>query len=140
MLDSYRYSYFAFTIMAALPALFLFGIGVYNYSFFYLTFWGSTLILLYISFLGIKSGNEKYFWPTFIIIGLIWFVLFLRTIERVLFVIENQGIDRIDGYGSPLAFMIGFVFEQIYFLPAFAVVIFGLKSIFYKRVTNAKTP
>jgi len=133
MTNHYRYSYFAFTLIATLPVLFLFGVGVYNASFPHLALWASVLLLLYISFRGIKSGNKKYFWPTFLVVGLLWFVLFLRTIQRVLFVIEHQGFERADGYGSPLAFIIGFVLEQFFFLPAFVVVIFGFKTIFQLR-------
>jgi len=67
-----------------------------------------------------------------------WVLLFIRTVERINFVVENQGFERADGYGSPLAFSIGLIIEQFYFLPAFAVVIFGLKNIFEQNKTNTK--
>jgi len=74
------------------------------------------------------------FLMSFSFISLLWIPLLYRTYARVIFVIENGGFERADGYGSPLAFLIGIVFEQIFFIPLSILFISGLVTMFlYKR-------
>ncbi len=46
-----------------------------------------------------------------------WSPLAGQTWRRVAFAIEFPQFERPDGYGSPLAFIVDFAFEQIFFLP-----------------------
>ena len=66
---------------------------------------------------------------SFSFISLLWIPLLYQTYARVIFVIENGGFERADGYGSPLAFLIGIVFEQIFFIPLSILFISGLVTI-----------
>jgi hypothetical protein len=52
---------------------------------------------------------------SFSCLGIIWFFSLYITIMRIVFVAQNGGLDRADGGGSPVAFLLGFVFEQIFF-------------------------
>ena len=38
-------------------------------------------------------------------------LLFAQLARRIGFIIENEGLDRADGYGSPMAFLLGAFFE-----------------------------
>ncbi len=60
-------------------------------------------------------------------VNIFWLPLLYRTYERVAFIDKNGGFARVDdGYGSPLAFLIGMVFEQIFFIPLTLIFILGV--------------
>ena len=77
----------------------------------------------------LKNQKPYAFIVSFSFISLLWTPLLYRTYERVVFIIENGGFERADGYGSPLAFLIGIVFEQIFFIPLSILFISGLVTI-----------
>ena len=51
--------------------------------------------------------------------------LFVQLGRRIGFIVENQGLEPPDGYGSPMAFLLGAFFENV-LLIAFLVFIFLL--------------
>lgn len=58
------------------------------------------------------------FFTAFAMVGGLWLMGGYVTVRRTLFVIENQGMERADGLGSPAAFLIGLIFEQCFlFVP-----------------------
>lgn len=65
------------------------------------------------------------FFTAFTIVSGLWLLGCFLTVRRIMFVIENQGMERADGFGSPLAFLIGLIFEQCFlFVPM--TILFGL--------------
>jgi hypothetical protein len=66
---------------------------------------------------------------SFVLVNLFWWPLLARTVQRVLFVIENGGMEQVDGYGSPLAFLIGLVGEQTFFMRLTAALLLGCMAL-----------
>lgn len=66
--------------------------------------------------LGVKS--VYYFWCLILGLGV------LMLLRRIWFVILHGGMDTLDTPGSPMAFLIGLIFEQVFItLPALVIVI-----------------
>ena len=65
----------------------------------------------------------------------------MQTARRIIFVIVNQGMDRADGGGSPLAFLLGLIGEQAFFLPLTFAMIFGVPiAIAFAKSGRTATP
>ena len=76
-------------------------------------------------YFGLKKQKRYFFWISFVPIVLVWVILFLQEIRRVLFIIENSGMEK-DGVGSPMAFLLGMFFELIFFIPLSFALFFGI--------------
>ena len=53
-------------------------------------------------------------WAYFVsrgILGILFLFFSYQIIRRIIFVVQNGGMERADGYGSPLAFLLGLFFE-----------------------------
>jgi len=68
---------------------------------------------------------------TAIAASVFWIFYGIRLSHRVIFIIQEGGMERRDGYGSPMAFLLGMI-SEIFFL-AFPALAFTLLSIFYKE-------
>jgi len=132
---------------------------VYKYSTYYMLFF--SLFFGFLAFIGhnpvsififtlnfflwvqtynyLKKQTQKAFIVSFILVNILWLPLLYRTITRVLFMFENGGMERADGYGSPMAFLLGLIFEQIFFIPLTILVMSGLYFILLKRKTICLT-
>ena len=87
------------------------------------------LALLCLGALCYRLWKEKYLpkialWVLAALLGSLWI---FQSIRRIEFVIKEGGMERADGYGSPLAFLIGVVGEALIFgLPAAFLVIIAI--------------
>ncbi|WP_028877009.1 hypothetical protein [Teredinibacter turnerae] len=95
-----------------------------------------TILFLWLVFIGIANGNFVQVCVSVLVCILLWVGAFkagnrnnrdiviacglpalislplvYRLFQRAIFVFENGGMERADGYGSPLAFIIGLSFE-----------------------------
>ncbi len=84
----------------------------------------------------LKNKEKIFFWITFIPIALLWILLFIQELRRVIFILENSGMERADGYGSPLAFLIGLFFELIFFIPISYAFINGILYLKKKKANK----
>lgn len=100
---------------------------------------GGFLCLWWFTYSCLRRLQKGSFAISFILCCLPWALLLAQTIRRVLFVIHNGGMERADGYGSPLAFLLGVVAEQFFFLPLTVVVIMGIGVLLSMR-RNAALP
>jgi hypothetical protein len=125
-------SMLAYSIIVSLPAIFLFSVGIYTKSTKHLIVWGGFLALTWIIFFGVKLKYKVCFWISLIISTIAWVLLLAQAVIRIQFVLENGGMDRKDGYGSPVAFLLGLVGEQLFFVPLIFVVYYGWRSCFAK--------
>lgn len=116
-MKSYRIAFLISVILISLPSAFLVVVGVVNLSASHILFWGGMLCLWWFAFWHLSRGVKQSFGVTFLLVNLFWWPLLARTVQRVLFVVENGGMEQADGYGSPLAFLIGLIGEQAFFLP-----------------------
>ncbi len=129
----YSISFFIFSMMASLPSTILFTVGIITRSWQHLLFWGGILIIIWGLFIGIRKKRYAAFWASLVIGTLVWLLLLLQTIIRIEFVIENGGMERSDGYGSPLAFLIGLIGEQVFFVPLCFVAAVGWLNLLKRR-------
>jgi hypothetical protein len=88
--------------------------------------------------LSLHKESKQAFWQSFGLVNLFWWHLLWRTGNRILFVIENGGMERVDGFGSPLAFVIGVLGEQLFFIPLSFSIVLGLLSM--KSFTKSQQP
>lgn len=83
------------------------------------------LFLWWFSYWNLRRAAKRSFGIAFLLINLVWWPLLVRTVQRVRFVLENGGLEQADGYGSPLAFLIGLAGEQVFFLPLTVTLFLG---------------
>jgi hypothetical protein len=121
----YKIAFLISALAISLPSAFLVVVGVVNLSATHILFWGGVLFVWWFAFWNLRQGVRRSFGLTFLLVNVFWWPLLARTAQRVLFVLENGGMERSDGYGSPLAFLIGLVGEQAFFLPLTATLFFG---------------
>jgi hypothetical protein len=93
------------------------------------------LLLWWCIYIYLRKYKVFSFWGSFILINLFWWPLLAQTIRRTLFVMENGGMERADGQGSPVAFLLGVVGEQIFFIPLSIALTAGVFAIKGKHKT-----
>ena len=120
-------TYYIFGILLLFGALALF-----SRNFVGLIVVTAALLIWVLGYNYLKSQKNYAFLVSFFMVNLFWLPLLYRTYERVVFINENGGFERADGYGSPLAFLIGMTFEQIFFIPLTLLFISGVVVILSK--------
>ena len=68
--------------------------------------------------------------------ALAWFPLLLQTGRRVVFMVRHRGMDCASCDGSPMAFLMGMVVEQWFFLPLSAILICGARRMWVLRKSD----
>jgi hypothetical protein len=135
----YSTSFLVFSTFVSIPSAFLFAIGIIIESWQQLAFWGGFIVVVWGLFVGIQKNWRSAFWTSLIMGTLAWVLLLFQTMNRIRFVIENGGMERFDGQGSPLAFLIGLIGEQLFFAPlCFVVAIGWLDFIKRQRRTTSE--
>lgn len=126
---AYLISYIAFSAVIFIPSAFLIYVGIVTSSSQHLIFWGGLTLVNFCFLTGLIKRFRIAFWLTLTLSTLLWLMLAVRTGHRIKFIIKNDGMERADGYGSPMAFLIGIVEEQLFFMPLCFVVIIGWLSV-----------
>jgi hypothetical protein len=129
----YKNAFSFVAVMVSLPSLFLLVVGITNLSWIHIFFWGGMLLLWWGAHFYLRNRMRFAFSGTFVLVNVFWWPLFAMTILRINFVIENGGMERADGYGSPLAFLIGLIGEQIFFIPLSTALAAGIIVIYRSR-------
>jgi hypothetical protein len=133
-MNKYRKSIFVTAWLISIPSLPFLISGIMSLSLTRVGLWGGILVLWWGSYLYLRNEGKHAFWLSFTLVNLLWWPLLWRTISRILFVMENGGMERADGYGSPMAFLIGLIVEQWFFMPLTFVFLFGIFTIRGLRV------
>jgi len=89
-------------------------------------------IVWFISYRYLEKRTNKSFIVSYIVVNIFWLPLLYVTVIRILFIFENGGMERADGSGSPMAFLLGLTFEQIFFIPLTILFVQGLFFILSK--------
>jgi len=112
-------------------------IGFMNLNIFQSLFCLGSTIVLWVG--AVFSGkDERYGIKVSVIFSAIVCTPFLyRLIARLRFVLEYGGMEGPQGYGSPLAFLIGAIFELLFFVPLFVLCIYGVILHFGDKTKNA---
>lgn len=128
--------------MASLPSAFLLTVGIITLQFFQIIFWAGMLLLWWATYIYLRKNRPFAFWGSFLLVNLFWWPLLFQTIIRISFVMKNNGMDRVDGYGSPAAFLLGLTGEQMFFIPlsvALGTGIFAIWQSLKTRRTDAQS-
>jgi hypothetical protein len=129
----YRQSYLISGLLISIPCAFLVLVGIETMRLPHIMVWGGLLCLWWLAYYCLHKSTPGSFAFSFVLTNLCWWPLLIQTVRRVVFVVQNGGMDRADGYGSPLAFLMGAVFEQFFFLPLSLVIVFGVAALLRKR-------
>ena len=87
------------------------------------------LLLWWGAYWYVRKGSKRAFWLSFSLVNLFWWPLLWQTGRRIVFVIEHGGMERSDGHGSPLAFLLTVTAEQWVFLPLCFAMYYGWKTV-----------
>jgi hypothetical protein len=126
MMDRYKRAFLVAVTLISLPCIFLIVVGLVNLSAAHILIWGGMLCLWWGTYWRLRKEKSYSFGISFVLVNLFWWPLFLRTAQRAMFVVENGGMERTDGYGSPVAFLIGLAGEQMFFVPLSIVFVLGV--------------
>lgn len=121
----------------SLPSTFLIIIGILNLRPGLLLVWSGMLILWWSAYFYVRYDRRFSFWGSFLLVNLFWWPLVVQTVRRIAFALENGGMERADGHGSPLAFLIGIVFEQAFFLPLSLALVAGIVVVMQWKMPRA---
>jgi len=120
-------------MITSIPSAFFIFIGFYNGKAGALLF-GFFILLLSWGMYYILKQNKKYsFEISFLLISIFWLLLLIQETKRILFIIENGGMELKNGQGSPLAFLLGVIGELIFFIPLTIAIITGIKYLLTKN-------
>ena len=130
-------SLFKFVTYYILAISILFGfLSLINRNFTGLIIFALIFIIWFKTYDYLKTQTTKAFIVSYTVLNIFWLPLLYRTYKRVEFINENGGFERTDGYGSPLAFLIGMTFEQIFFIPLSILFVFGIYTFFMGDYLN----
>lgn len=133
----------SFKIAAAvisLPCIFLLAVNLNNFNAPGVVVFAGLLSLFWGLYWLLRTGKRFAFAVSFSCVIVLWLPLLYQTIKRINFVLENEGMERADGQGSPLAFLLGLAIEQFFFIPLTVVVIVGLMQWLRSNKTLEPTP
>ena len=128
-MKKYINSFFILAIILSIPASIFLIVALINLNIKQIIFNLIILLIIWSIYFKLKTQNKFIFWISFIPITIFWSILLIQEIRRVLFIIENNGMDSANIPGSPLAFLIGFIFELAYFIPLTFVFFNGIKYL-----------
>ncbi len=112
----------------SLPCGFLLTINIINFNIIGISIFVGILSLLWGCFWALRKEIAFAFHLSYLLTVIFWLPLGFRTIERISFILTNGGMEKSDGYGSPLAFLLGLTMEQFFFIPLTILVLVGTKQ------------
>ena len=115
-------------IMISIPSGFQLVVGMVTANASFLYFWGGLLTLWWGAYLAVRHELRYSLWASLVLVNLCWWPLLAATVMRLVFVIENAGLESADG-GSPGSFLVGLVFEQLLFIPLSLALYAGVTMI-----------
>ncbi len=135
-MNKYKQSFLVTCVIVSIPIIIFISAGIYKSDFYQIAFWAVPLMVWWGSYLTLKIGLKFSYIVSMIPVLVCWLPLSWQTIRRVSFIIENEGMERLDGYGSPMAFFIGILIEQFFYVPITITLVFGLLAL--KRINQLK--
>ncbi|AFV00112.1 hypothetical protein [Simiduia agarivorans] len=130
----YSVLYKIFAAVISIPILWLSFIGGVGHNYGQLMIAFILLVVVWVGAIFAGKRSQKFVITSVFIAAIISLPLFYRLAERVLFVLENDGLEGPDGYGSPMAFLISGFIELLLFFPFFTIFVFGsVLCVRYKK-------
>ena len=129
-MKAYKQSFLVSCIIVSIPVVFLTIVSIVNHEISTAMFIVSGVMCLWWFVYSCLSRSIKHsFTLSFVLTNVLLLPLVAQTIRRIVFIIVNGGMERADGYGSPMAFLLGVIFEMFYFLPLSFTEAFGILII-----------
>ena len=128
-MKTYKFTYRVIAIIFTLLLLWLVVVGFASQNYLQV---GISLLICFLLWIGaLKAGkdNIRDLLISCSIPAVISLPIAYRLFERVYFISTNGGMERADGYGSPLAFLIGLSFELVLFIPMVCLFLVGLRYL-----------
>lgn len=122
----------------SLPCGFLIAVQIFNLKTFEALVPIALLLLFWGSFWLLRKRIRFAFATSYLLALAFWLPLLYQTLRRIQFVLENGGMERTDGQGSPMAFLLGLTMEQFFFIPLTVVVLVGVMQ--WRRLNKAPNP
>lgn len=113
------------SVLVSVPCCFFIAVNLYNGRVGGVLLFSALLGLVWGMRAFLRSGWRYALPASLAFVALLWVPLLIRSIGRVSFVLENRGMERADGYGSPLAFLMGVAIEQFFFIPPTIILVSG---------------
>ena len=139
-MKKYIRSFFILSVVISLPFIFFIFIGLTKMDIKMVTVFLGIMIIYWSVYFQLKKEKKYFFWISFVPILFLWILLFIQEIRRVLFIFENIGMEKANGLGSPLAFLLGMSFELILFIPLSYAFISGILYLRNKRLDTKYEP
>lgn len=137
LIKLYNHSFLVDTIIISIPTIFFIYVSLYNIivngkkpiGVFFLV---GILCLFWSIYICLRKSSKGSFIFSYLLVNLLWWPLFIHAILRIIFIIQNGGMERADGYGSPVLFLFNFLLEMIIFLPLTYTIVLGFKALKFK--------
>lgn len=139
-MKSYVASFKVAAAIVSLPCSFLLAVNLNNFNTLGVIVFAGLLSLFWGLYWLLRTGKRFAFAVSYSFAAVLWLPLLYQTIKRINFVLENGGMERADGQGSPLAFLLGLATEQFFFIPLSAVVLVGLMQWLRPNKSLEPTP
>lgn len=132
-MERYKIAFLVSAIIITLPSVSALVRGVLERDILLVLVFGGIPALwwfAYSSLHRIRKGSFAFSWSLVLLVCLLFMA---RLIQRIVFIVRNSGMEGPDGYGSPLAFLIGLSSELLSFMVFLVVAIFGLAVLLERR-------
>jgi hypothetical protein len=136
-MDRYKRTFLLATLLISLPCILFLVTGIFWGNFMPALIPGVISAIWWGAYFLLRTNKKYVFSVSLMIVNLFWWPLLVQTIRRMYFVIENDGLEGANGYGSPLAFLLSLTFEQFFFIPISMVMARAVVEILKKLRTNA---
>ena len=114
-------------VIVSLFSITIIALRIRNVSLFYIVILFGANILWWFAYIYLRKDKSFSFWISFSVVNLFWWPLLFQTVRRIWFVIEHGGMERSDGHGSPVAFLLSLAGEQILFVPLSIAMVAGIR-------------
>lgn len=128
-MKAYRSRLLLLAICISIPSGLMILVGVLTTSVFKLIFWGTIMAIWWGLWLYVGTGSKLSHWLSLAAVNVIWWPLCWQVAGRINYIYERGSMDGRtydEQQASPMAFLMGFVGELIFFVPATLALVAGL--------------
>ena len=134
-MNRYKRTFLLSTWMTSVPCIVFSILGIYSGNFMPPLIPGIIAAIWWGAYFFLRSRKKYAFAISLVIVNLLWWPLLVQTVRRMHFVIANGALEGADGYGSPMVFLVGLLFEQFFFIPASMVIARAVLEMIRKERT-----
>jgi len=131
-MNRYKRTFLLCTWMTSVPCILFSILGIYSGNFMPPLLPGIIAAIWWGAYFLLRFRKKCAFAISLVVVNLLWWPLLVQTVRRMHFVIADGALEGADGYGSPMAFLVGLLFEQFFFIPASMVIARAVLKIIRK--------